>query len=124
MILAMIGGNHSGSTSTGTSTPSFDPRGFVLSHIDLDFKARKAGFDNVLEADFTVKNGTDYSVKDLEITCQDFAKSGTKIDSNKRVIYDLVKAHSNKKFPNFSMGFIHSQTAKLSCSITDLTIVE
>jgi hypothetical protein len=73
-------------------------------------------------ADFTVENNSSYNIKDLEITCHHFAKSGTQIDSNTRTIYDVVKAHSTKKFMKFNMGFIHSQAAQSSCAVKDLSI--
>ena len=108
----------------GVSTPAVEnPKQIALSKVDLAFKWSKAGFDNLMEADFTVKNDSNYNIKDLEIRCRHFAKSGTEIDSNTRTIYDVVKAHSTKKFPKFSMGFIHSQAAQSSCGVTDLSIV-
>lgn len=71
-------------------------------------------------ADFVIHNNSEYTIKDIEIQCQHYAKSGTNIDSNTRTIFDIVKPHSKKGFPQFSMGFIHSQTASSSCKITDL----
>lgn len=76
-----------------------------------------------MEADFTVKNDGDKDIKDLEIKCRHYAKSGTEIDSNTRTIYDVVKAHSVKKFKKVNMGFIHSQAAQSSCGITDLGVI-
>jgi hypothetical protein len=118
--VVMSGVNHS--ETGGVSTPTASPKSTALAQVNLDFKARKVGFDNVLEADFTVKNSSNYDIKDLEIKCRDFAKSGTEIDSNTRTIYDVVKAHSTRKFVNFNMGLIHSQAAKSSCGISDLSI--
>ena len=89
----------------------------------LSFHWSKGGFGNVMEADFAVTNNSNYAVKDIEINCEHFAKSGTNIDSNKRTIYDVVPAHSTKKFPHFNMGFIQSQAASSKCSITDLSVV-
>jgi hypothetical protein len=100
-----------------------DTKQAALSGVKISFKWRKAGFDNVMEADFVVKNDSRYNIKDFEIKCVHFAKSGTEIDSNTRTIYEIVEAHSTKKFPHFNMGFIHSQVASSSCAIDDLTIV-
>ena len=71
-------------------------------------------------ANFVVHNNSDYTIKDFEIECVHYAKSGTRIDSNTRTIFDVVKPHSKKGFPGFNMGFIHSQASSSSCSITDL----
>lgn len=76
-----------------------------------------------MEADFVVKNKSKYDVKDIEIECTHSANSGTKIDSNKRVAYEIFKANKNKKLKDFNMGFIHSQATSTSCSITDLVVI-
>ncbi len=75
-----------------------------------------------MEANFTVENQSQYNIKDIEIKCTYFGKSGTAIDSNRRTIYDVVKAKSKKKFNKFNMGFIHTQANSSSCEITDLKI--
>lgn len=80
------------------------------------------GFNNVLEANFIVKNDSEFVIKDIEITCTHYAKSGTKIDSNKRTIYDTVNAKSSKAFDKFNMGFIRNQVEKSGCRITDFKI--
>jgi hypothetical protein len=99
-----------------------NPKTIALSQLKFDYRWRKGGFGSVMEADFTLKNNSDHDIKDFEITCEHFAKSGTLIDRNKRTIYDVVKAHATRKFPNFNMGFIHSQAASSSCAVTDLSI--
>ena len=103
-------------------TPKVEPKNIALSQVSLKFHWTKEGFDNIMQANFTIKNESVYDVKDLEINCEHYAKSGTLIDSNKRTIYDVVKAHSTKQFKNFNMGFIHTQAVKSSCAVTDLRI--
>ena len=71
-------------------------------------------------ANFKINNATDHGFKDFEITCEHYATSGTMIDRNTRTIYEVVKAHSKKSIPHFSMGFIHSQAKSSNCRITDL----
>lgn len=112
-------------TENGASgTTTVDPKSKALSNVKLDFKWNKEGFGSVMEANFTVKNDSDYDVKDLEIKCRHFANSGTEIDSNTRTIYEVVKAHSTRKFNKFNMGFIHSQAASSSCGIHDLSLAQ
>ena len=95
-----------------------------MENVKLAFTWHKTGFDSGMEANFTVQNNSEYSIKDFEITCQHSASSGTVIDHNARTIYEIVKAHSKRRFPNFNMGFIHSQVASSGCAITDLKVVE
>jgi hypothetical protein len=120
------------------SSPSSDPRGgpvstlapapdarlIALSEVKLDFSWHKDSLETMMLANFVVNNTSDYSIKDLEITCVHSANSGTRIDSNTRTIYEIVKAHSKRRFPEFNMGFIHSQATSSSCRITDLKVVD
>lgn len=82
----------------------------------------KGGFDNVMMVNATFENKGTVDVKDLELTCEHYSNSGTKIDSNSRVIYEVVKAGKSKSIRNFNMGFIHSQAASTNCRITDLAV--
>jgi hypothetical protein len=82
---------------------------------------RKESF-GVMEADFVITNGSSYDIKDIKIRCDHYAKSGTRIDSNTRTIYDVIKAGETKEFTKFNMGFIHSQAASSSASIQDFAI--
>jgi len=76
-----------------------------------------------MEASFTITNSSSFDVKDITIRCQHSAKSGTKIDSNTRTIYDVIKAGQTKRFENFDMGFIHSQAVESVASIEDFVVV-
>lgn len=88
----------------------------------VEYKRVDTTIDNILEVDFTIKNNYQFKVKDIEITCTHYAKSGTKIDSNKRIIYDIIDARSKKTFNKFNMGFIHSQADETNCKVTDIKI--
>ena len=122
MFMGAIGGkNSNGGTSSGA--PTLSPKEEAMANISLDGQWRKEGFGNIMEADFVVKNKSKYDVKDIEIECTHSANSGTKIDSNKRVAYEIFKANKNKKLKDFNMGFMHSQATSTSCSITDLVVI-
>lgn len=119
-ILA-AGSGDSGSSGPSSNNPSApSAKDMLLEQVKLDFHWSKGGFDNIMMADFTINNPTDHSFKDFEIRCDHFAKSGTHIDSNTRIIYEVVKAHSKKSIRNFNMGFMHSQASSSSCKISDL----
>jgi hypothetical protein len=105
--------------SSGASTPE-NPKDILLRDVKLGYKWYKEGFGSVMIADFTVKNPTQYSFKDFEITCTDSGPSGTVIDSNTRTIYEIVEPISTKVIKRVNMGFIHSQAARSKCEITDL----
>ena len=91
-------------------------------HTKLDFTWSKGGFNNVMLADFKIKNDNEFPIKDVTITCNHAARSGTKLGSNTQTIYEVVKAKSTKRINNFNMGFIHSQTGGSRCEVTDLVM--
>lgn len=118
-------GYFSGNPGTGTSSTANrapSPKEVAMKNVELDFSWAKEGFGNVMEANFTITNNSEHQIKDIEITCTHYAKSGTRIDSNERTIYDVVPAKSKKTIKNFNMGFIHSQAEKTGCVITDLKV--
>jgi hypothetical protein len=116
----MNSGKNSSTTTSPTTSPSLSPKEEALADVKLKYNWEKTGFDNVMEANFTIANQSKYDIKDIEIKCTHFAKSGTVIDSNSRTIYDIVQARSEKTFDKFNMGFIHSQANSSACEITDL----
>ncbi len=109
-------------TSTASAKREPSPKQLAMDNVKLDFSWGKTGFDNIMEADFTVTNNSQYQIKYIEITCTHYAKSGTRIDSNERTIYEVVPVKRKKTFEKFNMGFIHSQAEKTGCAITDLKI--
>jgi hypothetical protein len=109
---------------SGVSTSAVDPKEVLLRDVKLTFKWYKEGFGNVMVADFTIKNPTQYRFKDFTIKCIHSGPSGTEIDSNTRTIYEVVQPKSTKVIKEMNMGFIHSQAARSGCGITDLTAVQ
>lgn len=109
---------------TSTSTLSESPKAVALGQAKIDFSWSKGGFGNVMMADFSIHNPSDYTIKDIEVTCTHFANSGTEIDSNTRTIYEFVPARGKKSIKNFNMGLIHNQAEKTSCRITDLQVTQ
>ena len=90
-------------------------------NIQLDYSWTRQALGLVMEADFVILNNNDVDIKDIQIECNHFAKSGTKIDSNNGTIYEIVKRSSKKRYPNFNMGFLHSQAVKSSCFVKKVT---
>ena len=121
-IVALIGGG--GGNVTPRSSPP-PPEKTALENVELvDFSWEKAGFDNVMLAKFVLRNNNDFPVKDIEVKCTHRAKSGTEIDSNSRVIYDVIEPKSGKTIKDFNMGFIHNQVESSSCQVVEVVKVE
>lgn len=112
----------SGSSSIASREP--DLQKAALANIELkNLSWQKTGFDSIMEVSVTFVNKGARSVKDVELTCEHFSNSGTRIDSNKRTIYEIVPTLKSKSIRNFNMGFIHSQAAKTSCFVSDLVLM-
>ena len=90
----------------------------------IEWSWHKEGFGAFMTATFTIANGKKSDIKDITIRCDHTAKSGTRIDSNTRTIYDIIKAGETKTFQNFDMGFIHSQAVHSSATIEDFETVQ
>ncbi|WEH92317.1 zinc ribbon domain-containing protein [Acinetobacter soli] len=120
ILASMIGGE---STTSSDGTKTLSPKEQALQDVKFDFDWSKAGFDNIMMIDMTVKNTGTRDVKDFEVECNHTSNSGTKIDSNKRQVFEIVKAGETRTFKNFNMGFIHSQASSSSCAITDLVVI-
>ncbi|MDV5201993.1 hypothetical protein [Acinetobacter baumannii] len=100
------------------------PKEDALKNTVLDYDWSKGGFDSVMLVDFKIKNNSKYDIKDITVECEHYSNSKTKIDSNSRVIYEIVKAGETKTVKQFNMGFIHSQAASSGCGITDLVVIQ
>jgi hypothetical protein len=98
-----------------------DPKKKPEDGVDLKFDGwTRGGFDAVFLADFTITNNNPYPIKDLEIICNGYAESGTRIDSNTRDIYTTLQPGETKTYKKFNMGFLHSQVKKIGCSIKNV----
>lgn len=93
-------------------------------NIRLDYSWTKEAFGSVMEVDFIITNNNDVDVKDIQIQCNHFAESGTEIDSNNRTIYEIVKKGNRRSYPNFNMGFMHSQAVESSCFVKKVSEVK
>ena len=125
--LAPHGGSSSSiSSSAGapSAPPAKSPKKEALSSLEVKkLNWRKGGFENVMLVNVTFQNNGKRDVKDIELECTHYSNSGTRIDSNKKVIYEVVSAGKSRSVKEFSMGFIHSQASKTSCEVTDLMVI-
>jgi RNA polymerase subunit RPABC4/transcription elongation factor Spt4 len=101
-----------------------DPKTEALNSVKLEkLNWYKGGFGSTMMLDATIKNDGSRDVKDIKIECTHYSNSGTRIDSNKSIVFELVKAKKSFLLKEFNMGFIHSQASSTSCQITDLVLL-
>ena len=125
IITAVNGGSsHQGSSPAAPVAPKIDPKDEALNAIKLDkWDWHKGGFDSIMMLNAKIKNEGKRDVKDIEIECTHSSNSGTRIDSNKKIVYELIKAGKSVSIKEFNMGFVHSQATSTSCRITDLVLL-
>ncbi len=100
-----------------------DPKVQALEAVQIkSFQWRLDGFGTVMVADFHVVNNGKWPIRDFEVTCEAYAKSETRVDRLKRVIYDTIQPSKSRHIRDFNMGFVHGQVARASCYISDLSI--
>lgn len=111
-IIALI----SLSYSAAAQEPKIDPATIKIEALRI---ARNT--EVTFEASFTFKNTNDFKVKDIKVLCDHKGPSGTKIDSNTRVIYRVIAAQGTLRVANFPMGFMHSQVTETTCWVVGIS---
>ncbi len=88
------------------------------------FHWKKGGFDNVIIAEFTLSNRSETTWKDVMISCDGNAKSGTRLGTNTSVVYEKLTPGETKKIKGFNVGIINSQTAEIGCEVVNAVEVK
>ena len=78
---------------------------------------RRGGLGSKALVTFTLRNGNDYAVKDIEITCAFNRRDGSHLTDRTRVIRDTVNMKSHKTFARMHVGFVNVNANKAKCSL-------
>ena len=78
---------------------------------------RRGGLGSKALVTFTLRNGNDYAVKDIEISCAFNRRDGSHLTERKRVIHDTVNMKSRKTFARMHVGFVNVNANKAKCSL-------
>jgi hypothetical protein len=78
---------------------------------------RRGGLGSKALVTFTLRNGNDYAVKDIEITCAFNRMDGSHLTDRTRVIRDTVNMKSRKTFARMHVGFVNVNANKAKCSL-------
>jgi hypothetical protein len=78
---------------------------------------RRGGLGSKALVTFTLRNGNDYAVKDIEISCAFSRRDGSHLTERKRVIHDTVNMKSRKTFARMHVGFVNVNANKAKCSL-------
>lgn len=122
VLISVVMSDNDSAPARPAAPPPPSPTAIALAAVKLDFEWHIGGFGNVMLADFTVTNDGARGIKDFTIRCIHSAKSGTEIDRNTKVIYDVVPAKTTKKIRDVNMGLINSQAQSSRCSVINLVL--
>jgi hypothetical protein len=78
---------------------------------------RRGGLGSKALVTFTVRNGNDYAVKDVEIGCAFTRRDGSHLTNRKRTIHDIVRMKSARTFARMHIGFVNVHAYKAKCSL-------
>jgi hypothetical protein len=78
---------------------------------------RRGGLGSKALVTFTLRNGNDFAVKDVEIACVFSRRDGSHLTDRKRTIQDTVTMKSQRTFTRMHVGFVNVHADKAKCSL-------
>jgi hypothetical protein len=82
---------------------------------------RRGGLGSKALVTFTLRNGNDYAVKDIELFCSFSRRDGSHVTDRKRTIHDTVNTKSRRTFARLHIGFININAEQAKCSLVAAT---
>jgi hypothetical protein len=78
---------------------------------------RRGGLGSKALVTFTLRNGNDYPVKDIEIFCSFARRDGSHLTDRKRMIHEIVNTRSRRTFARMHVGFVNVNADQAKCSL-------
>ena len=78
---------------------------------------RRGGLGSKALVTFTLRNANDYAVRDIEIACSFTRRDGRHLTDRRRIIPDIVKMKSRKRYAGMLVGFVNVNANKAKCSV-------
>lgn len=93
----------------------------IANKLELTTKAhfRKG---HLIVVDFVIENPTTYALKDISISCDQIAPTGTKISTHTETLYAIVETNATQSFEGVELDQLHKQTQSLNCEIKNFTV--
>jgi hypothetical protein len=76
---------------------------------------RRGGLGSNALVTFTLRNGNDYAVRDIEISCAFSRGDGSHLTDRTRVIHDTVPRKARKTFAHMHIGFVNVNADRARC---------
>jgi len=78
---------------------------------------RRGGLGSNALVTFTLRNGNDYAVRDIELFCSFARRDGSHLTDRTRMIRDTVNMKSRKTFARLHVGFVNINADRAKCSL-------
>jgi hypothetical protein len=78
---------------------------------------RRGGLGSNALVTFTLRNGNDYAVGDIEISCAFARRDGSHLTDRSRLIHDTVNMKSRKTFARVHIGFVNVNASGAKCTL-------
>jgi hypothetical protein len=78
---------------------------------------RRGGLGSNALVTFTLRNGNDYAVRDIEISCAFARRDGSHLTDRSRLIHDTVNMKSRKTFARMHIGFVNVNASGAKCTL-------
>ena len=78
---------------------------------------RRGGLGSNALVTFTLRNGNDYAVGDIEISCAFARRDGRHLTDRTRLIHDTVNMKSRKTFARMHIGFVNVNASGAKCTL-------
>jgi hypothetical protein len=76
---------------------------------------RRGGLGSNALVTFTLRNGNDYAVRDIEISCAFSRGDGSHLTDRMRVIHDTIRSRGRKTFARLHIGFVNVNADRAKC---------
>jgi hypothetical protein len=78
---------------------------------------RRGGLGSNALITFTLRNGNDYAVRDIEISCAFARRDGSHLTDRTRLIHDTLNMKSRKTFARMHIGFVNVNASGAKCTL-------
>jgi hypothetical protein len=84
-------------------------------------KWQRGGFGAVAVATFTVRNENPFPVKDIELVCEFWARSGTRVGRQRVMLYERLPPGGARTVRDMTVGFIDQQAHTGDCWVVGVS---
>jgi hypothetical protein len=77
---------------------------------------RRGGLGSNALVTFTLRNGNDYAIRDIEISCAFSRRDGSHLTDRTRIIHDTVRMKGRKSFAHVHVGFVNVNADRAKCT--------